>query len=95
VTRGLIAGRFGVVRRHIALSAPKPSAAESTATVTNNAASAKLRSEMFSQEKKRQLQNIPRLEKIEVLAKVVPQESTLLLNKGMSTPFDVARRKHI
>ena len=48
---------------------------------------------MFSQEKARQVAAIPRLEKIEVEYKGVPQDTKLILNKGISTPHDVAKRK--
>ena len=49
---------------------------------------------MFEEEKKRQTELIPRLEKIEVKFTGEPQEeATLIMNKHLSTPYDVARRK--
>ena len=38
---------------------------------------------------------MPRLEKINVEYKGVPQDTTLILNKGISTPYDVAKREQI
>jgi len=49
------------------------------------------RSQMFEQEKKRQLNLIPRLEKIEVQYQGVPEDATLILNKNISTPYNVAQ----
>ena len=49
------------------------------------------RSDMFSKELNRQRNLIPRVEKIEVQYKGAPEEATLLLNKGISTPLDVAQ----
>ena len=51
------------------------------------------RNEIFEQEKKRQIDMIPRVEKIEVHYKGIPEDVTLYLNKDLSTPFNVAQRK--
>ena len=54
---------------------------------------AKKRSDLFSKEKQRQLDLIPRIDKIEVMYKGVPEDVTLYLNKNLSTPFNIAQRK--
>ena len=54
---------------------------------------AKYRSALFTTEQKRQMENVGRLEKIEVRYLGVPKDETFLLNKDVSTPFDIARRK--
>ncbi|XP_022818297.1 39S ribosomal protein L39, mitochondrial [Spodoptera litura] len=46
---------------------------------------------LFTLEKKRQLDNVGRIEKIEVQYKGVPKSCTLIMNKGISTPYDCAR----
>ncbi|KAH9632658.1 hypothetical protein HF086_008485 [Spodoptera exigua] len=46
---------------------------------------------LFTLEKKRQLENVGRIEKIEVQYKGVPKSCTLIMNKGISTPYDCAR----
>lgn len=51
------------------------------------------RNHLFSLEKKRQLENVGRIEKIEVNYKGVPKDCTLIMNKDISTPYDCARRK--
>ena len=55
------------------------------------------RSRLFSAEHSRQMASIPRLEKIEVEYKGAPspKDAKLLLNKGISTPHDVAKREDI
>lgn len=50
----------------------------------------KKRNELFSEEKARQIANISRLEKIQVQHIGPPEECTLLMNKGLSTPFNCA-----
>ncbi|XP_047540131.1 39S ribosomal protein L39, mitochondrial [Vanessa atalanta] len=49
------------------------------------------RHHLFDLEKKRQLENIGRIEKIEVNYKGVPNDCTLIMNKDISTPYDCAR----
>jgi len=49
------------------------------------------RCEMFDAEVKRQQNLIPRIEKIEVQYEGVPENATLYLNKGLSTPFNVCQ----
>lgn len=51
------------------------------------------RSELFSLEQERQKQNVGRIEKIEVRFLGVPKDTTLIMNKGLSTPFNCAQRK--
>jgi len=46
---------------------------------------------MFDEEVKRQKNLIPRVEKIEVQYEGQPENATLILNKGLSTPFNVAQ----
>lgn len=50
------------------------------------------RSELFGQEKARQMALINRIEKIEVHHKGAPENCTLLMNKGLSTPYNCAMR---
>jgi len=49
------------------------------------------RSEMFTTEKTRQLNSIARLEKIEVQYQGQPEDTTLILNKKISTPYNIAQ----
>ncbi|XP_013165671.1 PREDICTED: 39S ribosomal protein L39, mitochondrial [Papilio xuthus] len=49
------------------------------------------RHHLFTLEKKRQLELVGRIEKIEVKYKGVPQECTLVMNKDISTPYDCAK----
>ena len=46
---------------------------------------------LFSKEQNRQKDLIPRAEKIQVNYKGAPEDVQLLLNKGLSTPFDIAQ----
>lgn len=55
---------------------------------------ARHRSELFSAEQSRQRENVGRMEKIEVRYLGVPNDETFVLNKNLSTPYDIARRKH-
>lgn len=50
------------------------------------------RSELFSLEQERQKQNVGRIEKIEVRYLGQPKDTTLVMNKGLSTPFNCAQR---
>lgn len=50
---------------------------------------------MFDLEKKRQRDAVGRIEKIEVRYLGVPEDTTLVMNKKLSTPFDCAQRKKI
>jgi len=59
--------------------------------VSSNDSVRKKRSEMFSYEKKRQLDLIPRIEKIRVEYKGVPDNEVLVLNKNISTPFNLSQ----
>ena len=47
---------------------------------------------IFTEEKKRQKENVGRIEKIEVRYKGLPEDVTLMMNKGISTPFNCAQR---
>ena len=58
-----------------------------------NATVREKRSRLFDEEKQRQTDLIPRVEKIDVKYVGVPEDATLILNKNLSTPFDVAQRK--
>lgn len=49
------------------------------------------RNHLFTLEKKRQVEKVGRVEKIEVKYKGVPNDCTLILNKDLSTPHDCAR----
>ncbi|XP_034826348.1 large ribosomal subunit protein mL39 [Maniola hyperantus] len=49
------------------------------------------RNHLFLLEKKRQLEKVGRIEKIEVNYKGVPKDCTLVMNKDISTPYDCAR----
>ncbi|XP_025101936.1 39S ribosomal protein L39, mitochondrial-like [Pomacea canaliculata] len=48
------------------------------------------RSALFEEEKKRQFSLVTRIEKIEVQYKGTPEDTTLVMNKGLSTPFNCA-----
>lgn len=61
--------------------------------VRTNATVRQKRSRLFEEEKKRQLEMMARVEKIEVTYKGVPEDAKLVLNKGLSTPYDVAQRE--
>lgn len=63
----------------------------STRQLTNEEVTRK-RNELFGQEKARQMALVSRIEKIEVRHKGTPEECTLLMNKGLSTPFNCAMR---
>lgn len=52
------------------------------------------RSELFQLEKERQQENVGRIEKIEVRFLGLPSDTTLVMNKGISTPFNCAQRKY-
>lgn len=49
-------------------------------------------SELFSIEQKRQRDNVGRIEKIEVRYLGIPKDTTLIMNKGLSTPYNCAQR---
>ena len=51
----------------------------------------KKRSKLFEEENKRQLNNIARLEKIEVKYVGVPEDAVMIMNKNISTPYNVAQ----
>jgi len=57
----------------------------------NNEQIRQKRSNLFEEERKRQLNNIPRLEKIEVKYVGVPEEAVMIMNRNVSTPFNVAQ----
>lgn len=48
---------------------------------------------LFNLEKKRQRELVGRVEKIEVNYVGIPEQVQLVMNKGISTPYDCARRK--
>lgn len=47
--------------------------------------------QIFEEEKRRQIESVKRIEKIEVHYKGVPEDLTLYMNKALSTPFNVAQ----
>lgn len=49
--------------------------------------------ELFDLEKKRQRDAVGRIEKIEVRYLGTPEDTTLVMNKNLSTPFNCAQRK--
>ena len=49
------------------------------------------RSSLFDDERKKQLNNIARLEKIEVKYVGVPEDAIMIMNRDISTPFNVAQ----
>lgn len=49
----------------------------------------------FSLEQKRQLEEVGRIEKMEVRYLGFPNDVTLVMNKGLSTPYECAQRKCI
>lgn len=57
----------------------------------NNEQVRQKRSSLFDAEKSRQLNSIPRLEKISVQYVGQPEDATLILNKNISTPYNVAQ----
>ena len=63
------------------------------ASKLSNAQVRKKRNEIFEQEKARQQSHIRRIEKIQVDHKGAPEECRLIMNKGLSTPFNCAMRK--
>lgn len=57
-----------------------------------NVEATRKRNELFNKEKARQAALITRVEKIRVEHKGPPENCTLLMNKGLSTPFNCAMR---
>ncbi|XP_022119657.2 39S ribosomal protein L39, mitochondrial [Pieris rapae] len=49
------------------------------------------RHHLFMLEKKRQIENVGRIEKIEINYKGIPKDCTLIMNKDISTPYDCAK----
>lgn len=49
--------------------------------------------ELFDLEKKRQKDIVGRIEKIEVRYLGLPEDTTLVMNKNLSTPYSCAQRK--
>lgn len=58
-----------------------------------NASVRKARSAAFDRERERQLGLIPRVEKITVKYMGIPEDRELVMNKRLSTPYNVAQRK--
>lgn len=50
--------------------------------------------ELFDLEKKRQRDAVGRIEKIEVRYLGLPEDTTLIMNKNLSTPYNCAQRKN-
>lgn len=59
----------------------------------NNAAVRAKRSQMFSEEKDLQYNAVGRISKVEVEYVGLPENVTLMMNKGISTPYHCAQRK--
>ena len=55
----------------------------------------KRRSKLFTKEKQKQIDLVTRVEKIEVNYKGIPEDTKFLLNKGLSTPYNIAQRKFL
>lgn len=51
------------------------------------------RNRIFDFEQKKQRENVGRIEKIEVRYLGTPNDATMVMNKSLSTPFNVAQRK--
>jgi hypothetical protein len=66
-----------------------------SATFQGNAESRRQRCVLFTEEKKRQGENIGRIEKIQVQYTGTPEDATLMMNKGISTPFNCAQRNNL
>lgn len=54
-------------------------------------ATTKYRNELFTMEQKRQREAVGRIEKIQVRYLGLPEDTTLVMNKDLSTPFDCAQ----
>lgn len=61
----------------------------------SNAEIQQRRSELFTMEQRRQREQIGRVEKIEIRYLGLPIDTTLIMNKGLSTPYNCAQRKRI
>lgn len=51
------------------------------------------RSDLFTKEQQKQKNDVGRIEKIEVRYLGVPEDTTLIMNKSLSTPYNCAQRK--
>ncbi|XP_066999112.2 large ribosomal subunit protein mL39 [Anabrus simplex] len=60
-------------------------------SVSSNADLRNRRNSMFTEERRRQRESIGRIEKIEVHYTGVPEDTTLVMNKHISTPFQCAQ----
>lgn len=49
--------------------------------------------ELFNVEQKKQKEHVGRIEKIEVRYLGLPEDTTFIMNKGISTPYNCAQRK--
>jgi len=65
------------------------------ASVQGNTEARHKRNLLFTKEKKRQKENVGRIEKIEVHYTGTPEDVTLVMNKGISTPFNCAQRNNL
>lgn len=55
----------------------------------------KRQSDLFDLEKKRQIEEIGRIEKIQISYEGPPENVEIVVNKNLSTPYDCARRKYL
>lgn len=62
-------------------------------SLSASAAAQQRRSELFTLEQRRQRDRVGRLEKIEIRYQGLPSDTTLLMNKGLSTPYNCAQRE--
>lgn len=53
------------------------------------------RSDLFTLEQRRQREKVGRIEKIEVRYLGLPNDTTMVMNRGLSTPFNCAQRKSV
>lgn len=67
---------------------------ESAYATTSTADRIKYRNELFDTEQKRQLDQVGRIEKIEVRYLGLPEDTTLIMNKAISTPYNCAQREY-
>lgn len=55
----------------------------------------KYQNELFNEEQKQQREAVGRIEKIVVTYRGSPQDTRLIMNKNISTPFNCAQREFI
>lgn len=63
--------------------------------ISNRDSIRQYQNELFDLEKKRQQDAVGRIEKMEVRYLGLPEDTTLVMNKNLSTPYDCAQRNYI